>query len=216
MNTNFSFTFEVVAVLVDPLAQPGVWQLGVRISELPMTATSEKPVMVELSKISVASTADLDRIGAELQVTMRSTVRAAVEGIAFRIQKPGMAAIIDKLHEQWTPVGIPKAFFSDKLGEPYQEPRAPKPPFELHQRVAWKDDGEMVHHGEIVHISEVCIEETPIIKLFLDEGSNVDCYENDIRPLLCSDCGEPQMHTPSGPVCRNGHGGAPSKEPEFK
>lgn len=216
MNTNFSFTFQIVSALVDPVARPGVWQLGVQISELPMTATSEKPVTIMLGNMGAASTADLDNIGAQLQITMRSAVRSTVESIAFRVKNPTQAALIDKIIAQWTPVGIPKAFFSDKLGEPYQEPRAPKPPFELHQRVAWKDDGEMVHHGEIVHISEVCIEETPIIKLFLDEGSNVDCYENDIRPLLCSDCGEPQMHTPSGPVCRNGHGGATPKEPEFK
>jgi len=28
---------------------------------------------------------------------------------------------------------------------------------------------------------------------------------------LCSDCNEPQFMTPSGPTCKNGHGGAPTK-----
>lgn len=28
----------------------------------------------------------------------------------------------------------------------------------------------------------------------------------------CSVCGKPQFRTPSGPACREGHGGAPSKE----
>jgi hypothetical protein len=31
---------------------------------------------------------------------------------------------------------------------------------------------------------------------------------------LCSACGEPQRDTPSGKVCKNGHGGAPSADPE--
>jgi hypothetical protein len=32
--------------------------------------------------------------------------------------------------------------------------------------------------------------------------------------LSCVDCGFPQYQTPSGPVCENGHGGAPTLEPD--
>jgi len=31
--------------------------------------------------------------------------------------------------------------------------------------------------------------------------------------LMCAECGEPQYNTPSGPVCKNGHGGEPGVAP---
>jgi hypothetical protein len=47
-------------------------------------------------------------------------------------------------------------------------------------------------------------------------GLDVEDFDSDAVPegpsLYCSVCGEPQMNTPSGLVCENGHGGAPSDE----
>jgi hypothetical protein len=37
-----------------------------------------------------------------------------------------------------------------------------------------------------------------------------DEYDQNRSPPLCSVCGEPQFMTPSGSVCKNGHGGADS------
>jgi hypothetical protein len=36
---------------------------------------------------------------------------------------------------------------------------------------------------------------------------------NEPNGLLCSDCGEPQVNTPSGPSCKFGHGGADGVKP---
>ena len=44
-----------------------------------------------------------------------------------------------------------------------------------------------------------------------DKGRCV-CKQCAVDNPLCSVCGEPQMYTPSGIVCKNGHGGAPAKE----
>jgi hypothetical protein len=112
---NFSFNFQVVAKLVDPLGRPGVWSLAVLVNELPMTATSEKPVVIELGLVGVTSTREIDDVAAQLQETLRSTVHAAINGIAFRIREPAQAAIIDRFQEQWTPPGIPKGMFSGPL-----------------------------------------------------------------------------------------------------
>lgn len=48
--------------------------------------------------------------------------------------------------------------------------------------------------------------------------SDCQCYERKLEhcPIhgsepKCSECGEPQIDTPSGLTCKNGHGGVPSK-----
>jgi hypothetical protein len=50
---------------------------------------------------------------------------------------------------------------------------------------------------------------TPIIT----EESIEEC-KKDLNGLNCSDCGEPQFNTPSGPSCENGHGGVSGVEPD--
>ena len=214
----FSFNVRLVSVLMDPVAHPEVWRLSVQLTESTGTpAITMGPVVtVALGCIGAGSELAFDQITHQLQETLRAAIKSSLEGTAFRIQNPTQAAIVDKLKETWTPVGLPKEFYDGPPGKPYEEPMAPKPPFELHQRVAWLEDTGVISHGEVVHIATVPVGEVPIIKLFLDDDLNVDCLEGEIAPLLCSVCGEPQFHTDSGPVCRNGHGGAPCREPVFK
>lgn len=49
-----------------------------------------------------------------------------------------------------------------------------------------------------------------VINRYLPEvGQEVAGTERNYNGLLCSVCGEPQFNTPSGDVCKKGHGGAP-------
>ena len=213
MNHNFGFNIQVFAEPLDHPAPPEQRRVMVRVMEMPVKNTS-KAVITELGRVNDLTAEHLDTIAACLQSLLRGAVQGAVDGLAYRIKNPGMAAVIDKFAAQWSPPGVPKSFFNDKLGEPYV-PEPEKPPLEGGQRVAWRDGGETVHHGFILAISDVCVEATPRITVKLDDGSYAPCYEDALRPLLCSDCGEPQFQTDSGPVCKNGHGGAPPRRSYF-
>jgi len=211
VNHDFGFNIQVFAEPLDHPAPPERCRVVVRIMELPVKNGS-RAVTTELGRVDGLTPEHLDTIAKSLQGLLRGAVQGTVDSLAYRIKNPSMGAIIDKMLAQWTPAtGVPNALYNNRLGEPYREPA----PLEVKQRVAWKDDGDTVHHGRVIQISEVCIEATPLIRLELDDGSRTDCYEKDIRPLLCQDCGEPQFHTDSGPVCKNGHGGAPAKEVTF-
>ena len=50
------------------------------------------------------------------------------------------------------------------------------------------------------------------IRLKDKEDSRGEDLNTDPDTLFCSVCGEGQFETPSGLTCKNGHGGAPSKE----
>jgi hypothetical protein len=81
---------------------------------------------------------------------------------------------------------------------------------------------EVLEEDDVVSTAEeVVVEDTSDVnppKAASDDdglGLDVDDFDLDAVPgtsaLYCSICGEPQMDTPSGLVCENGHGGAPTE-----
>jgi hypothetical protein len=73
---------------------------------------------------------------------------------------------------------------------------------------------------QAVHIStpSTDIDENEMARLMNEATAEVASESNEPQPngLLCSICYEPQMASPSGPFCSNGHGGADGIDPKDK
>lgn len=87
------------------------------------------------------------------------------------------------------------------------------------EEVQVEDFPDDVSVGDPVQLEESVVVETSGDDLddFLTSLTEGDISPDDDPMLLCSVCGEPQIDTPSGLVCKNGHGGVPSEpDPEPK
>lgn len=60
----------------------------------------------------------------------------------------------------------------------------------------------------------VCPTCSQAFNVVVPEKHSHEAAESPLNGLLCDVCGEPQYETPSGEVCKNGHGGAPGIVPE--